>query len=282
MRTLWFAALFVGFGVSISGGQQPSSSTPPKPDTQSPRVKVYTVGPDVTAPELLPPNLAPIPSGKCKKKMDGKVVLSVLVDETGQPHNIIFLRPLSKDLDKLALKLVAADRFKPGTHDGAPVVVGLSVDVDFLACIDEITDDAGKKASWLRLRSQPVQKLGTLPEPPEEAVLSSDTISLNGIDNNTPHTAKVGGSVTAPVILISANPQYTPEAKNARINGVCVVTLIVDRQGMPQNIQITKSLDPGLDQNAIDAVANFRFKPSMRNGEPVAVMVSIEINFRLY
>jgi protein TonB len=51
---------------------------------------------------------------------------------------------------------------------------------------------------------------------------------------------------------------------------------------MPQNIQITKSLDPGLDQNAIDAVANFRFKPSMRNGEPVAVMVSIEINFRLY
>jgi TonB family protein len=214
--------------------------------------------------------------------MAGKVVLSVLVDESGQPHNIMFLRPLGNDLDKLALKLVTADRFKPGTHDGALVVVGLSVDVVFQACIDVITDDSGKKASWLRLRSQPVQKLESLPQPPKEAVLTSDTNFLNGTGHSTSPTAHVGGSTTAPVPLYTPEAHYTPEAKEAHITGTCLVSLVIDQQGMPQNIQIIRSLDPGLDQNAIDAAARFRFKPSMRNDEPVPVMVNIEINFNLY
>jgi TonB family protein len=223
-----------------------------------------------------------ISTEKCKKKMDGKVVLSVLVDETGKPRNIMFLKPLGTDLDKLALKLVSADRFNPGTSDGAPVVVAQSVAVYFQACVDGITNDAGKKAYLLRLRSQPVQKLETLPQPPEEAVLTPDTIAWNNIGNSSRHIDHVGGSVSAPVPLYTPEAHYTPEAKKAEIKGKCLVSFIVDQQGMPQNIRTLQSLDTGLDQNAMDSVAKYRFKPAMRNGEPVAVMLNVEVNFDLY
>jgi TonB family protein len=282
MRALWFVALFFGFGTGYSSGQQAAPSTSPVPDSQPARVKVYTVGRDVTAPELLPPTLAPIPSGNCKKKMDGKVVLSVLVDETGQPCNIMFLKPLGTDLDKLALQLATADRFKPGTRDGTPVVVAQSVEVDFQACVDEITDDAGKKAYLLRMRSQPEQKLGALPQPPKEAVLPSSNRSWNDLGGSTPRIDHVGDKVSAPVPLYSPEAHYTPEARKAGITGKCLVSLIVDQQGMPQNIRIIRSLDPGLDQNAMDAVAKYRFKPAMKDGQPVPVMVTVEVNFQLY
>jgi TonB family protein len=282
MRVLWFVALFVGLGISFSGGQQTISPTSsPVPDSQPARVKVYTLGPGVIAPELIPPNLAPIPIGNCKNKMDGKVVLSVLVDESGQPRNIMFLKPLGTDLDKLALKLVTADRFKPGTHDGAPVVVGLSVDVVFQACIDEITDDAGKKATWLRLRFQPEQKLGNPPHPPEHAVLTVSTLSLEDTYKASAPLYRVGGKVSAPVPINNVVAEFGDEAKRAKYEGVCIFSLVIDVHGMPQNVRIVKPLDYGLTEKAIDAVSKSRFKPAMRNGEPVPVMVNFEVEFHL-
>lgn len=270
MRALWFVALFAGLVTSFSKGQEAvPSGLPHMPDAQPARVKVYAVGPGVTAPELLPLNLAPIPAEKCKKKVDGKVVLSVLVDESGQPRNIVFLKPLGSDLDKLALKLVAADRFKPGTSDGKPVVVAQSVEVDFQACIDEINNDAGKKASWLRLRAQPEQKLGMLPQPLDEIVLASGNRGIT----------RVGGGVSAPVVIHSIEPKFSDEATRSNIGGVCIVTLIVDAHGMPQNVRVTQKLGYGLDEKAIEAVNHFRFKPAVKDGEPVEVKVSIEINF---
>jgi TonB family protein len=98
----------------------------------------------------------------------------------------------------------------------------------------------------------------------------------------TPHIDHVGGSVTAPVPLTTPEAKYTPDARKAKINGICLVSLIVDRHGLPQNIRIVKTLDPGLDQNAVDAIAKYRFKPAMKNGEPVMVPITIEVNFKIY
>src|ERR1035437_7978369 len=150
MRGLWFVALFVVLGASFSGGQQASPSAPSSvADAQPDRVKVYAVGPDVTAPELIPVNQESVLTQKCKKKVDDKVVLSVIVDATGKPRNLLFLRPLGTDLDKLALEVVAADRFKPGTYDGAPVVVAESVEVSLQACIEQTKKKRpGKKSRF--------------------------------------------------------------------------------------------------------------------------------------
>ena len=57
---------------------------------------------------------------------------------------------------------------------------------------------------------------------------------------------------------------------------------MVDANGMPQNEQVVKSLDPGLDQNALAAVAQYRFKPAMKDGVPVPVKITIDVTFKLY
>jgi TonB family protein len=283
MRALWGVALFVGLGTSFSGGQQSSPAPSPSPDSQQTRVKVYAVGPGVTAPELLPPIPAPIPADKCKKKVDGKVVLSVLVDATGRPRNLMFLNPLGTDLDKLALQIAAADRFKPGTHDGVAVVVGQSVEVDLQACDEQKKDDTGQKIFQLRLRSQPVQKFGTLPQSPEDAVLTAIDLPLKDSYNSvvSPHY-RIGGEVSPPTPLNYVEAEFSKEAKQAKYGGVCIVSLIVDVYGRPQNVSIVRPLEYGLSEKAIEAVNKFRFKPAMKNGKPVPVRISVEVNFHLY
>ncbi len=282
MRALWFIAIIVGLGASFSAGQQPLTAALSKPDSQPARVKVYTVGPDVTAPELLTLNVTDISTGKCKKKMDGKVMFSVLVDETGRPRNIMFLHPMGTGLDKLALQIAAVDRFKPGTHDGAPVVVAQPVEVDLQACVDEINNEAGTKTRKLRLRSQPVQNLSVLPQPPEEVVLTPLGLSLEDSYKAAFPFYRIGGKVSAPVVLYSPDAEFTDEARRAQYSGVCIISMIVDALGMPQNVQVVKPLGYGLSEKAIEAVIRYRFKPAMRNGEPVPVMVAVKINFHLY
>jgi TonB family protein len=214
--------------------------------------------------------------------MDGKVVLSLLVDATGMPRNIMFLKPRGSALDQFALKIVSADRFNLGTHEGVPVVVAQSVEVDLQACVEDKKDDAGIETYSLRLRSQPVQKFGLLPEQPEEAVLTPIGLSLEDSDNADVAYYRVGGEVSAPIILNHADPEYTHEALRAKYGGICIVSMIVDAQGMPRNLHVVRALGMGLDQNAIEAVKKYRFKPAMKDGKPVPVKVNIEVNFRLY
>jgi TonB family protein len=61
-----------------------------------------------------------------------------------------------------------------------------------------------------------------------------------------------------------------------------MITLIVDAQGVPQNVRVLRALGKGLDEKAMEAVRRYRFKPAMNDGKPVPVMITVEVNFRLY
>jgi TonB family protein len=282
MRTLWMIALFTVLTTSLGADEKSGTASASTPqDVRPERVKVYAVGPGITAPEFIPTNLPPIAPEKCKKKVDGKVDLSLLIDTTGRPRNLMFLHPLGNDLDKFALRIVGADRFTPATSNGTPVVVAETVEVTIQSCIDEKKNDAGKKSYFLRLRSGPERKYETQSQAPESAVLTVNETSWESPSGTAPQTDHVGGSVTAPVPLNSVEAQYTDKAGRERINGKCLIALVVDRQGMPQNIRMVKTLDPGLDQNAMEAVERYRFKPAMRNGEPVPVRITVEVNFQI-
>jgi TonB family protein len=161
-------------------------------------------------------------------------------------------------------------------------VVAESLRVKLQSCLVESKGDAGEKTYSLKLRSAPEQELAASPNLPEEAVLTSGTFAGGDSNHVISKAYQVGGSTKAPVPLTTPEATYTDAARKAKINGVCNISLIVDRQGMPQNLRVVKSLDPGLDQNALVAVSNYRFKPATRGGEPVPVMVVVEVNFRLY
>ena len=97
-----------------------------------------------------------------------------------------------------------------------------------------------------------------------------------------PRIYHVGGDVSAPQLIFSVDPDYSAKAKRARYQGVCVISLVVDAEGNPQRVQVVRHLGKGLDQKAVEAVKQYRFKPGMLHGNPVAVQVNIEVNFRLY
>jgi len=92
----------------------------------------------------------------------------------------------------------------------------------------------------------------------------------------------VGGGVSAPVIVHSVEPEFTQEARSANFQGAVSIQLIVDAQGNPQNVRLVRHLGMGLDEKAIDAVRQYRFKPALYQGHPVAVQIVINVDFRLY
>jgi protein TonB len=86
---------------------------------------------------------------------------------------------------------------------------------------------------------------------------------------------------SAPVAIHTANPEYTEEARRAKIEGAVLLQIVIDEKGIPTEPEALRSLDKGLDQKAIEAVKKWRFKPGTKNGKPVPATAKIELNFRL-
>jgi TonB family protein len=92
-----------------------------------------------------------------------------------------------------------------------------------------------------------------------------------------------GNGVTLPTPIVQPRPNYTSDAMRAKIQGTVLLECVVNPDGSVSNIQVVRSLDPtfGLDQQAIDAARKWKFKPGTRLGQPVPVLVSIELTFTL-
>ena len=92
---------------------------------------------------------------------------------------------------------------------------------------------------------------------------------------------RIGGGVSPPSVLSKVEPEYSEEARKAKWQGTVALQIVVDEHGNPQQMRVTRSLGLGLDQKAMDAVGKWRFKPGMKDGKPVPVIATIEVNFRL-
>jgi TonB family protein len=92
----------------------------------------------------------------------------------------------------------------------------------------------------------------------------------------------VGGGVTAPQLIHSVEPNFTDEARAAHHTGVVSIGLIVDSSGNPQAIHVVRPLGMGLDEKAIEAVRQYRFRPAVFKGRAVAVQMVVEVEFRLF
>ena len=90
-----------------------------------------------------------------------------------------------------------------------------------------------------------------------------------------------GAGITPPGILREVKPDYTEEARRRGIEGDVVVEIVVLRDGSVGNIRLLQGLGGGLDQRAIDAVRQWRFRPAERHGTPVDVMVEVAVEFKL-
>jgi TonB family protein len=92
---------------------------------------------------------------------------------------------------------------------------------------------------------------------------------------------KVGPGIVPPKVLERTEPQYTDEARAAKLQGKVVLTIVVGTDQRAHDIKITKSLDPGLDASAIRSITTWKFQPGTKNGKPVPVRANVQVNFRL-
>jgi len=89
------------------------------------------------------------------------------------------------------------------------------------------------------------------------------------------------GDIKAPHASSSPDPEYSDEARLIKYGGTAVVSLIVDTSGSVRDPQIILPLGVGLDDKAIGTVSHWKFDPATKDGQPVAVEISVEVAFRI-
>ncbi|HEX5235011.1 MAG TPA: energy transducer TonB [Silvibacterium sp.] len=102
-----------------------------------------------------------------------------------------------------------------------------------------------------------------------------------------------GKGVTPPQITYSVDPEFADKARRKKLGGTCIIAMVVDGTGTPQDVHIVTSIASsvapklrsaakGMDENAVKAAKQYRFKPGTYQGKPVPVEIQIEINYRIY
>ncbi len=94
-------------------------------------------------------------------------------------------------------------------------------------------------------------------------------------------TAGVGG-VSNPIPIVTPEAEFSDEARRQKYQGVCMISIIVDTHGYPQDPRVIQPLGMGLDEKALAAVKLYRFKPALKDGKPVNARIWVAVNFRLY
>ena len=148
------------------------------------------------------------------------------------------------------------------SQDSSEEALALEYYARFLKAHDRATEADSAEASARAIRRQRVRALAPL-----EAAVSS--------------VFNVGGGVTAPRLLYKVEPEYSEEARANKYQGSFAVKVTIDVDGLAKDPEIVRGLGFGLDEQAILAIARWRFKPGEKDGLPVPVRATIEVNFKL-
>ncbi|SEG14822.1 protein TonB [Bryocella elongata] len=92
----------------------------------------------------------------------------------------------------------------------------------------------------------------------------------------------IGGSVKAPVVISSVEPEFSEEARKAKFSGNVQVYLVVDQHGNPTHVRVVRGVGMGLDEKAAEAVKQYKFKPATQNGKPVEVDMYVDVGFQIF
>ena len=123
-------------------------------------------------------------------------------------------------------------------------------------------------------------------EPPVQAPLLLTTYVGTGDDEGlvVPSPAerrpiRIGGGMRPPTKIHHVSPEYPAEARTAGLSGVVILEATIDPEGAVSDVQILRSVN-GLDEAAMAAVRQWRYTPTLLNGEPVPVLMTVTVNFQ--
>jgi TonB family protein len=239
---------------STDDGPMHIQQTPPKPDKDG----VYAVVPGIVNPIVIERAAAVYPPNASPDEVNGFSLLSFVVDSNGTASGIVVQQSHGSAFDAAAIDAIKQTRFQPGTLDSKPVPVRIYARVRFF-------DDQRPAYPRIINRLMPTGSLnGGFAQPP--------------LGNRSPSRAYD----KPPVATYTPAAEYSEKARAAKFNGVVLVSVLVNEDGVPIDPQVTRSAGMGLDEKAVESVLQYRFKPAMKDGAPVEARVMIEVNFRLY
>ena len=250
-KPAWFFATLLLTAASAQAQQAPSIEDGPlniAPQTAQPAPRPlpdgsYPDAPGVTPPKILQAATAVYPAEELARARRA-CMIALTIDANGAPANISVFRSAGESFDAAAVKAVASSKFQPGSLNGRPVPVAIHIRVLFDADQDPAIPVIVRQAQ------------------------------------RNPGDTQAGQ--TPPAVLHSADPEYSDEARRAKIKGVVIVSLLVDADGLPTDIRVVRSLGHGLDEKAIECVSKYRFRPAQKDGRPVPTRINIEVNFQLF
>lgn len=229
---------------------KPLSATPDKDG-------VYQIGLGVTSPEIAKAAPAEYPPDAAETDVPHVVFVSAVIGVDGVAKNIQILNPRTSAYDDYAIAAIKRSQFQPGTLNGNPVPVWVWVHVRFFHL----------KPAIPMIRTAP--KAGGLGAFEQDAsAVENDPLNLRPGD-------------TPPRTINNVNAEFSEEARRDRFEGVVIVSLVVNEEGLPTDLLVERAAGHGLDEKALEAVRQYRFKPAMRAGKSVAVRIRVEISFRL-
>ncbi len=226
------------------GATAPTSQTEPADEIPP---GPYKIGGNVSAPVVIHFAEAQFSDYARQNGICGTNLIELTVDANGNPQDLHVLKSLEPSLDAKAIEAVSQYRFKPAMKNGTtPVPVKITVEIDF-----RLYKSLGSP--------------GCSPQYPAPA----------------PVQVSAGGR-TSPAVLIShVQPKYTHDARKKRIAGTCTIQLTIDAKGVPQNLHVVHSLDPGLDNKAVEAVERWRYRPATKDGVPIPEESTVNVEFKL-
>ncbi|MEN6534343.1 MAG: M56 family metallopeptidase [Bryobacteraceae bacterium] len=117
--------------------------------------------------------------------------------------------------------------------------------------------------------------------PQEPAHSANQDVAAPNASTPQERVYRVSEGASAPKLLHKIEPTYTQDARNRKMQGTVVLRIEVSPKGEAENIQVLRSLDPGLDANAIAALKQWKFQAGTKDNKPVRVAATVEINFRI-
>jgi TonB family protein len=118
-------------------------------------------------------------------------------------------------------------------------------------------------------------------QPANPAPTASGIDAQSDVEKVPDKVMHIGGKIQKPAVIYMPMAQFSEQARAAHFSGQVLIYLLVDKNGKPQHIRVVKGVGMGLDQNAVEAVRKYKFKPATLNGEPVTVDLYVNVNFQI-
>jgi TonB family protein len=198
--------------------------------------------------------------------IQGDVVLNILIGKNGKVKNITVV---SGDpvLAHAAVSAVKHWRYEPWASGGNNVETQTTATFHFVLAKGPMTCPGQEPGAYRFLadaRPDISGGIATAQVPPVATVF------------------KVGGSVKPPRTIYAPDPEYSESARRHKQQGTGVLRLIVTPEGKVALVKAERVIGFGLDQKAVNAVCQWKFKPALKDGQPVPVEIEVEVSFRLY